>query len=514
MQYLCGVMPALHYLKSFLLFSFLCIFVSNKIIASDNAKEYNFEFNNRCKEAYQDLISLRIQDGNTLLQAELRENPDNLIPVFLANYDDCMTLLFNGDAKVYENRKGNLSKRLDLIDKGDKNSPWYRYCKAALYFQWATVSIRFNENFSAGTAFRKSFLLLKENQKLFPDFKNNQVLLGVEQAIIGTIPDNYKWISSLLGMKGDVRKGVAQVVDFLSHKDGSASLMREEAIFFYCYLKYNLLSDHKAVWKYMDESSLDFKNNQLFVFMKANFALNDNKAAIADQVLRNRNQSSDYLESPIFNYQLGGALLLKIDSDCIGYFQKFLNKYTGKLFVKDAYQKISYYYLAAGNNAQALLYKNKIKSSGTAVADADKQAQRYGESVELPNPILLKARLLCDGGYFDASLNQLKLVDGRKLASIADKLDFNYRYARVYTLMGQYPKAIPFYEMAIRIGSNRQEHFAARSALELGQIYEQQGQTEKAIACYQNCISMKNHDYKSSLDQKAKAGINRLGGTL
>lgn len=481
-------------------------------MAADNVKGYTFEFNNRCKEAYQDLISLRIQDGNTLLQAEMRENPKNLIPVFLANYDDCLTLLFNGDSKVFENRKSNLSKRLDLLDEGDKNSPWYRYSKAALYFQWAAVNIRFNENFSAGTEFRKSFLLLKENQKLFPDFKNNQVLLGVEQALIGTIPDNYKWISSLLGMKGDVRKGVAQVVDFLSHRDGSAALMREEAIFFYCYLKYNLLSDHKAVWKYMDESAFDFRNNQLYAFMKANFALNDNKAAIAEQVLHNRNQSNEYLESPIFNYQMGGALLLKMDGDCIAYFQKFLNRYTGKLFIKDAYQKMSYYWLATGNNAQAIFYKNKIKTVGSAVVDADKQAQRYAESVELPNPVLLKARMLCDGGYFDASLNQLKLIDGRKLSSIADMLDYNYRYARIFTLTGQYAKAIPFYEMTIRIGSSRQEHFAARSALELGQIYEQQGLKDKAIACYKNCISMKNHDYKSSLDQKAKAGINRLGG--
>jgi hypothetical protein len=505
-------MFALKRLKFICLLTFVCCCCCKQGFASADAAKYNFEFNSRCKEAYLDFFSLRIHQGNALLQAELKENPDNLIPVFLGNYDDCLTLLFNGDPREYENRKGNLSKRLDLLDKGDKNSPWYRYSKAALYFQWATVHIRFNENFNAGTDFRKSFLLLKENEKLFPTFRNNEVLLGVEQALIGTIPDNYKWISSLLGMKGDVKRGVSQVVDFLSHRDASASLMREEAVFFFCYLKYNLLSDHKAVWKYLDESTLDFKNNQLYVFMKANFALNDNKAAVAEQVLRGRNQGTDYLESPIFNYQLGGALLLKMDGSCMGYFQQFLSRYTGKLFVKDAYQKMSYYWLAAGNKQQAMLYKNKIKASGTAVADADKQAQRYAENPELPHPVLLKARLLCDGGYFDASLEQLKSINGQMLQSVADKLDYNYRYARIYTLKGQYDKAIPFYEMTIRIGSSRPEHFAARSALELGQIYEQQGLRAKAIACYQTCISMKNHDYKSSLDQKAKAGINRLGG--
>jgi len=500
-------------LRTRILCLLLCCMAGICCQAADDAGKSGFEFNARCKTAYQSLISLRLQEGNSLLAQEQRENPANLIPAFLSNYDDCLTLLFNGDPGEFARRKNNLGKRLALIEQGDKNSPWYRYCKAALYFQWAAVHIRFNETFTGATEFRKSFLLLKENQKLFPSFVNNQVLLGVEQALIGTIPDNYKWLSGIFGMKGDVRKGIALVVDFLGHREGNALLMREEAIFFYCYLKYNLLSDHKTVWKYMDESALDFRNNHLYVFMKANFALNDNKAFIAEQVLRNRNTGSEYFDSPVFNYQMGCALQLKLDDDCIAYFQKFLNRYTGKMFVKDAYQKMSFYYQATGNRQMALYYKGKIKTSGATDADADKQAQRYAESQEMLSPVLLKARLLCDGGYFSLSLDQLKNVNPATLP-IAEKLEYNYRYARLFTLTGQMQRAIPFYEATMRLGISRPEHFAARSALELGQIYEQQGQKDKAITCYQKCLSMKNHDYKSSLDQKAKAGINRLGGAI
>lgn len=480
--------------------------------AAGSPGRYVYDFNSRCKQAYQALVSLRIAEGNDLLRAEMRENPNNLIPVMLSNYDDCLTLLFNGDSKEYARRKGNLAKRIDLLEQGDENSPWYKYSIGVLYFQWAAVRIRFNEYFSAGTEFRKSFLQLKDNRKKFPDFRNNQVLLGVEEAIVGTIPDSYKWISSMLGMKGDVRKGTAQIVDFLSHRDGSASVMREEAIFYYCYLKFSLLSDHKGVWKYLDESVLDFKNNHLYVFMKANFALNDNKASVAEQVLRNRNAGGAYLEVPIFNYQLGIALLQKLDGDCLGYFQRFINRYNGRLFEKDAYQKMSFYCLATGNRPMAMTYRGKIAGVGTSQIDADKQAQRYAMNTVLPNPVLLKSRLLSDGGYFAQSLEPLKGLKASSFRDIGDQLEFNYRYARIYTLMGQPAKAIPFYEVTIRMGSSRQEHFAARSSLELGQIYEQQGLKDKAIACYRGCIAMKDHDYKSSLDQKAKAGIDRLGG--
>lgn len=474
---------------------------------------YYFDFNDNCKAAYEALVSLRIQEGKRLLQQERTTRPGNLIPVLLDNYDDCLTLLFVGDKRAFQKRKGNLSTRLALLEKGDKNSPWYRYAVGALYFQWAAIHIRFNEYLTAGNDFRKSYAQLKENQKRFPDFKYNEVLMGMEEAIIGTIPDNYKWVTNMLGMKGDVKRGTARIAGFLNDHSKDATHFREEAAFYYCYVNFFLLSDSKGTWKYLNESGLDFKNNHLFAFMKANLALDDNKAAVAEQTVRNRNKSSAYMDVPLFHYQLGLSLLQKMDGDCLVHFEKFLSSNTGNLFVKDAYQKMSFYCLASGNLPKAMRYKNQIKLAGATQIDADKQAQRYGESSSFPHPILLKARLLCDGGYFNKALEQLH---GQKISSfkqVADQLEFNYRYARIYTLMGQPEKAIPFYEKTIRAGAARQEHYAARSALELGQIYERQNEKEKAITSYRNCLSMKNHDYKASLDQKAKAGINRLGGS-
>ncbi len=509
--YLCQAMAILRFLST-IIFTFIFLLgYSVPHCAGQGDGKYYFDFNDRCKQAYQSLVSLRIAEGGNLLAEELREHPDNLVPVMLANYDDCLTLLFNGDAKEYARRKGNLDKRVKLLEQSDPNSPWYRFSVGLLYFQWAAVRIRFKEDFTAGVEFRKSFLLLKENSKRFPEFRNNQVLLGVEEALVGTIPDSYRWITSMLGMKGSVKRGTAQIVDFLSHRDGTASLMREEAIFYYCYLKFSLLSDRKATWKYLDESALDFRNNHLFAFMKANFALNDNKAAIAEQTLRQRNTSSAYLDAPIFDYQMGITMLQKNDDDCLVYFQRFLNQNKGNLFVKDALQKMSLYCIAAGNLPKAITYKNKIKAVGTAKIDADKQAQRYAENDVIPNTFLLRARLLCDGGYFSKALEQLKGFSARDFPQAADQLEFHYRQARIYSLMGQPAKAIPYYEATIKMGHNRQEHFAARSALELGEIFEDQGKRTEAVAYYKKCIAMKNHDYKSSLDQKAKAGINRLG---
>ena len=492
----------------FIIFFFL--FNIGKV--SGAGTKYYFDFNERCNQAYEAMVSLKIKEANLILQEELKEHPQNLIPILIANYDDCLTLLLNGDANEYKKRKGNLDRRMTLIDKGDPSSPWYKYAKGSLYFQWAVVRLRFDEYFSGGSEFRKSFMQLKDNRKKFPSFKYNQVLLGLEEAIVGTVPEKYKWIANMLGMRGDVKKGTAQIVDFLNTRDDKANVLREEAIFYYCYLKFFLLSEPKAVWKYFDESELDFKNNHLFTFMKANLAIDDNKATIAEQTLRGMAQGTAYLEVPMFNYQMGVALLQKNDENCLSYFQKFLSRYRGRMFVKDAYQKMSFYSIITGNMDQAQIYKDRILKAGTVQIDADKQAQRYAQGTTMPDPVLLKARLLCDGGYMDQAL---QLLQGKKVAdfnSEADKLELTYRLARIYTLTGKQEMAISYYEATIKAGSSRPEHFASRSALELGQIYEQQGNKAKAIDAYKRCINMKDHDFESSMEQKAKAGINRLDG--
>jgi tetratricopeptide (TPR) repeat protein len=246
--------------------------------------------------------------------------------------------------------------------------------------------------------------------------------------------------------------------------------------------------------------------------MKANLALNDNKASLAEQVLLQRSAGSDYLDVPLFDYELGIAFLFKMDDRAPACFKKFLQHYNGRFFVKDAYQKLSLYYLAKGDPAQALRYKNKIAGVGTTQIDADKQAQRYGRSAGLPNAALVRARMNCEGGYYSLALQTLDPLKPSQL-NAGDQVEYFYRYGRVYNLKGNQKGAIPFYEKAIAIGRDRPEQFAARSALELAELYENQGLISRALASYRHCLNMKNQDFKSSIEQKAKAGINRLSGS-
>jgi hypothetical protein len=48
--------------------------------------------------------------------------------------------------------------------------------------------------------------------------------------------------------------------------------------------------------------------------------------------------------------------------------------------------------------------------------------------------------------------------------------------------------------------------------LQTAQIYERQGKKSLAITYYQKCLDMDDHEYKDSIDQRAKAGISRCKG--
>ena len=106
-------------------------------------------------------------------------------------------------------------------------------------------------------------------------------------------------------------------------------------------------------------------------------------------------------------------------------------------------------------------------------------------------------------------------VQTRKLENFTsdeEKLEFSYRVARIYDDLGRKDEAIKAYQTAIVLGEHRKEHYAARAALQIGQIYEERGQKSLAIIYYQKCLDMDDHEYKDSLDQRAKSGIGRCKG--
>ncbi|ANI87955.1 hypothetical protein A9P82_00650 [Arachidicoccus ginsenosidimutans] len=473
------------------------------------AASYVFDYNEQCGRAYKEFLSLHLTEASLLIKQEEAAHPDNLMAVFLSDYQDCITLLMNGDEEQFDRLKPNLDKRISLIEKGDKNSPWYRACKSGMYMHWAMVYARAGEQYRAAIYFRKAYLLAKDNQKAFPSFVYNKYFLGICETVIGTIPDEYKWLASVLGMKGNVNVGIAKLTTFIGSTT-STDLFRYEAILASCYLRFYLQHKQEDVWRYVNSRNFPIDGYPLNAFVRINIALNYHKTDVALATLQSIQNTDAYNLLPIFDYEMGYALLTKLENNAPAYFQKYIGRTKTPSFIKDAYMQMAQSYYLQDNLQKASYCRRQIKNEGNANTDSDKQAVRFANNNAWTAAPVLKARYLIDGGYYNRALEVLNGYNPKTLPTVTDQLEYYFQTARAYDELGMNDKAIYYYQTTINMGKNRKEHYAARSALQLGFMYEQAGKKEEAIKMYNQCLSMKGHDFQNNIDQQAKAGISRL----
>src|SRR5690242_10031765 len=195
-----------------------------------------FDFDPRCREAYTRIMMMQIKAGKELLNEEKQANPDNLIPAFLDNYVDMFVLFFHEDRSEYDAREGDRDRHISLMKRGPKSSPYYLFTQAMIYAQWGIIKFKYEENLSAMWDFRRAYLLIRQNHAKFPSFSPNKILLGPMEALVGTIPSSYRWITNILGFtQGSVVGGMDLLRSYVYDTTGTGRIFQLEACFYYAY---------------------------------------------------------------------------------------------------------------------------------------------------------------------------------------------------------------------------------------------------------------------------------------
>ena len=478
----------------------------------------SFDFNANCKSAYEKIISLRFDEGVALLKTEKTTNPSNVIPYYIENYLDFLKIFISEDANLFNTLKSNKDIRIDKIKDAEEDSPYYNYCIAEINLQWAFSRIKFKEYFTAVGEINKAYKLLEENEKKYPDFIPNLKGLGLLHVIIGTIPDDFKWTTALIGVTGTIKQGVSELSDVLSYSMNNPeySYLKTESIFMLTFIQLNFQSNKVQaikLGKYLEDTAYVAltKCNPLLCYAAASIAFHTGANDKAIEILLARPKSSEYYPFYYLDYLTGVAKLNRLDFDCYKYFTSFLTNFKGQNYIKAAWQKLAWYYLINKNTAKYSEKMGYAITFGNTLVDEDNQALLEAKTKAIPNMRLLTARLLFDGGYYQQALDTLTNKKPDEFCiSTKDYLEYTYRMGRIYDDWGNYTSAIPFYEITITNGSAFTYYFAANSALQLGLIYENLKDTVKAKYYYELCSTMKNTEYKNSINQKAKAGLNRL----
>ncbi len=476
------------------------------------ARQGHFNWTSDARMAYNFATALRFTESRAVLNTIASNDPDNLLRPFIENYIDFFTVFINENKNEYATLRKNLDPRLAAIAKGDKNSPYYLYCQAEMRLQWAIVRGKFGDYLTAINETKQAYALLEENQKKFPDFAANKKSLGVLHALVGTVPDEYRWAIRMFGgMRGTIEQGLAEVeqaIDFgKSHPD---FVFAKECLVVYAFLLKHLGNQSESAWQIINSGQLRPTENPLEAFALASLAMKTGRNDEAIKILENCPTGVQFHPFHYKNFLLGIAKLQRLDWDANKPIEKFIKEFTGIYGVKEAYQKLAWFHLVAGNQSGYKTYIAYAKTKGDDRFEPDKAAEREAETGEMPDPTLLKARMLFDGGYYQRAYDLLRNLGGNFIYNPRLHLEYQYRMGRIAHQLKHHAEAIDFYEKTIKTGEKSPWYFACNAALQLGLLHEERRQNQNARTAFRRCLEIKPEEYAASLHARAKAGLNRL----
>ena len=481
-------------------------------LISLSPKAADFDMNPTMQRAYSEIIKTNLSVGRTIVE---NDKTNNGVKVYLKSYADLIQLLINEEKDFYEQFIDNQTNRITYFEKLDKKSPYNRFLQAEIHIHTAFVKLKFGHEVKGSWEIIKAYKLLEANAKEFPDFLPNQKSLGLLHILVGSTPENYQWVATLLGLKGNIKQGLAELQNVIQ-KDQMYS--NEAQLINYLIYAFIL--------KFTPKKLADFQafiqqhpDNQLFTFFGITTLIKEGKSETALTIMDNRKMDKNHLPFPFLDYLKAEIYLKKGQyQDALKLYQNFLIKYKGFNFLKDTYYKLFLCYWLNNEEVKGIQYLEKIKSVGVNIVESDKVATTFSENYlstktlkSKSQKVLMKTRLSFDGGYYDLALEIIGTYSENSFDQISDRAEFNYRKGRIFQKLNNSPNAIIFYDRAIVLSENQNWSFGASSALQLGYIYQFKNEKVKAKSYFEKAISYKKHEYKNSVDNKAKAALNEMG---
>lgn len=493
-------------------FGFFSIFVLILLSRFSTSAQPSFIFNQDINHIYQQIVELKLDEAGQLITQLKVHQPDNLAIDFIEDYIDFIKLYISEDPALLRALANNEDLRLKKINQAaPKNSPYTRYVLAEINLHWAIIHIKFGNYLSSFTRVKRAYQLLQENVKNFPQFSPNLKSLGIIHAMMSTVPDELKWIlKTLSGMEGTMAQAKAELEQVIQYADQNDFIFKNETIVMYGLLVANFENDVQSAWNLIRKCNLDPTISPLITYIYTHLSLKNGENDQAIQYLQARPIGKDYYPFPFLDYLLGITKLRRLDEDAQHYLTQFTLGFKGLHYIKECYQKLGWAELIKKNKQGYVDYLQKAKKLGVAVVDEDKQAMREAQSQHVPNEVLLKARLLSDGGYHQQAekilLSHMDLLKPNN----THHFEATYRLARIYHLQKKYNQAIPSYLQAIDHSKGQSGHYACASYLYTGQIYEGLHYPKLAKYYFEKCLNENPSDYGASLHQKAKSGLNRV----
>lgn len=483
----------------------LLLFISQNALA-----QYAIDYTPILKEAYNDIIHLDFELAVDKIERSKLDDPSNLAYVHLENYVDFFKLFIYEDLEYFNLVKSKKEQRINTLEQLSDDDPFKNFVIAEINLQWALTRSKFNELFKAGREIYSAYKLLEDNTERYPDFIYNYKSLSIIHSLVETIsvPGFFK---NIFGMSGSIEEGLAEIAKVNEYADKTPFIFELEAEAIYVFMALYQDNNQDLAFSYLDQTSLKKSKSPLASFVQVKLLQRTGKNDEAIELLLETLSYTSAKEFPYLYFLIGVSHLRKLDVESISYFNEFLENFDGLHYIKETHQKLAWASLIFENDVdQYTRQMNLCQTKGNALIDDDKQALKEANANKVPNSILLKARVLFDGGYYQKAYQTL--ITNAELLYKDDrlKLEYYYRLARITQALKNYPESIQYYYQTIAADEEQVSYMSCNAALNLGIIYESQKDYDTAKKHFNQCLEMTPDEYQQSLHQKAKTGLNRI----
>ncbi|SNR28529.1 tetratricopeptide repeat protein [Hymenobacter mucosus] len=454
--------------------------------------------------AYAEVLKLRPAPARALLQDAPPTAPGTLLVY------DCLEiteLLISQNASRYEAIVTAQDRRLRLLEQAAEGSALAEYAQAEIRLHKAAAQVVFSHEAQGAWNLRQSYQQMQQVVRRYPHYVPARKTLGMMQFFIGSLPESYRWFLKLLGLPGSVEAGLHNLRLAATQPND----FQLEARLILAVLEETYYKKPEAALSLVENLRRQQPDNLLVSYLLISLQKKQHHTDAALAAYRARPTGSGYLPLPYLHHMAADLLLYQGQyAASLRANQLFLQEYHGQHYQKDAAFKL---YLAAwlgGDAAAAEQYRRQIGTGGRTILEEDHYAHRFFEDKLPLNRQLTRARLQIDGGYYREALHTLNGFRPTTSTPLRNQLEEPYRRARAWHLLGRLDSARLFYAQTVARAGNAPYYFAPQSALQLGYLYQAEGQKNTAKMYFQKALSYPRHEYKNSTDTKAKLALREL----
>ncbi len=364
---------------------------------------------------------------------------------YLVNYNLFMQALVSGDRQEYDTYLESATTRIALIRASER--PGSGILLSFMYLQSSLLSAFQNEYFDAARHYYYASRSYRNAEKRDPGYGDLARLGAILETINGSVPSEYAWLFRILGMSGSMEKGLAEMEELACSRAGSARL---EACLLLSYAS-RLLVQERSGECCMQVVSTNYSNPLLFYAHSLNSLSSGKSRELLEDFGRFSMAPGAYPFS-FLDLVEGEARLNILDPGAGRKLEEFLEGYRGEHYRKLAWHKLSWFYFLEGNMKAYQHARKQVLEQGSDVLDADRQARVEASDTIPVNPVLLRSRLLFDGGEYNRAMD---LLEGQvPLTCKRDSVELIYRRGRILENMGEDQEAIPCFENVLGMGGS------------------------------------------------------------